>query len=56
LRRRGDLEAARRSFRNAHRICAAMPEDAELPWSGGERAGAFGRALAAELASGEKAS
>jgi len=50
LKRRGDLEAARRSFRSAWRTCAAMPADAQVPLGEGERAGIFRSAVASELA------
>jgi len=49
LKRRGDLEAARRSFRNAWRICAAMPAEAEVPLADGESAGILGGAAASEV-------
>lgn len=50
LKRRGDLDGARRSFRNAYRICAAMPPDARIPLAEGECAGTMARAVASELA------
>lgn len=50
LRRRGDLEGARRAYRNAHTLCASVPADEGLPLSGGEPAGRLARAARAEMA------
>ena len=50
LKRRGDAEGAARSFRNAHRICAALPPDAAVPLAEGEHAGTMARAVASEIA------
>ncbi len=49
LRRLGDLDGARRAYRNARDLCTARPADEPVPLSDGERAGqlaaAAGRAL-----------
>jgi chemotaxis protein methyltransferase CheR len=50
LKRRGDVDGARRSFRNAYRICAAMPPEAPIFLAEGELAGTMARAVASELA------
>ena len=39
LRRRGDPEGAKRAFRTAESLCAALPPEAPVPLSDGERAG-----------------
>lgn len=46
---RGDLEGARRSWRNARRLCAALPPDAALPFGDGECAGRLSEIASAQL-------
>jgi len=50
LKRRGESEASRRSFRNAYRICATLPPDASVPLTDGETVAMLGHAVASELA------
>ncbi len=49
MRRLGDVTAAQRSFRNARNLAAALPADAILPLSDGERAGNTVQAAEAQL-------
>jgi chemotaxis protein methyltransferase CheR len=49
-RRRADLAAARRGYRNARSLAAALPPDAVVPLTDGERAGRLAEAAAAQLA------
>jgi chemotaxis protein methyltransferase CheR len=53
LRRRGDIEGARRAFRNARDLLVAMPEDARVPLADGEVAGRMAAAARAELSAME---
>jgi chemotaxis protein methyltransferase CheR len=46
---RGDLEGARRSWRNARRLCASLPPDAALPLGDGECAGRLSEIASAQL-------
>jgi chemotaxis protein methyltransferase CheR len=46
----GDVEGARRAFRNAHDLCASLPDDRVVPLSGGETAGRLRSAAAARFA------
>ena len=55
LRRRGDSAGARRAYRNARELCAAMPADQAVPLAEGELAGRLAEAAAAELAVLEQA-
>jgi chemotaxis protein methyltransferase CheR len=50
LRRRGDRRGARRAYRNARELCAAMPPDQAVALGEGEQAGRLAEAAAAELA------
>jgi chemotaxis protein methyltransferase CheR len=50
LWRRGDLEGARRAYRNARDLCAARPAEELAPLAEGERAGRLAEAAAAQLA------
>jgi len=50
LRRRGDLEDARRAYRNARDLCAARPPDEVLPLTDGEPTGRLAEAADVELA------
>lgn len=49
LRRQGDLTGARRSYRNARDLCAALPAEAVLPLADGEAAGRLAEAASFEL-------
>lgn len=49
LRRLGDLEGARRSFRNAKVLCDARPADEVIRFSDGEHAGTLARAALSQL-------
>ncbi len=49
LRRLGDLDGARRSFRNARDLCADRPADEVVCHSDGEHAGALARAAQLQL-------
>lgn len=49
-RRRDDLEAARRGYRNARKLAAALPPDAIVPMTEGERAARMAEAAAVQLA------
>jgi chemotaxis protein methyltransferase CheR len=51
LRRLGDVEGARRSFRNARDLCAARPPQEIVCFSDGEQAGALARAAQLQLES-----
>jgi len=50
LRRRGDVEGARRAFRNSAELAGARPPDEPVPLGDGERAGRLAQAAAAEMA------
>lgn len=50
LRRRGARPGALRAFRNVRDLCAARPQDEEVPAGAGERVGALHSAAAAEMA------
>jgi chemotaxis protein methyltransferase CheR len=50
LRRRGDKAGARRAYRNARQLCAAMPADQVVLLGEGEQAGRLAEAAATELA------
>lgn len=50
LRRLGDVDGARRAYRNARDICAARPADEAVPLADGEQAGRLAEAAAAALA------
>jgi len=50
LRRRGDVEGARRAYRNASELARAHSPDAVLPLTDGESAGRLATAAASELA------
>jgi len=50
LTRCGNRTEARRAYRNAHSLCAALPGDAVVPLSDGERAGRLAEAAAAQMA------
>lgn len=49
LQRRGDLPRARRAYRNAQRLCEALPPDAPIFFSEGERAERLAGASAARI-------
>ncbi len=49
LRTRGDLDGARRSFRNARERACALPADAPLPLTDGQTAGHLAEAARAQL-------
>ncbi len=51
LRRLGDLEGARRSFRNVRDLCVARPADEVIRFSDGEHAGTLARAAQLQLES-----
>ncbi|WP_308198016.1 protein-glutamate O-methyltransferase CheR [Anaeromyxobacter oryzisoli] len=46
---RGDVEGARRAWRNVRRLCAAVPPDAPLPLGDGECAGRLSEIASAQL-------
>lgn len=50
LRRLGAIDEARRAFRNARALCAALPADAAVALAEGERAGRLAAAAEAQLA------
>jgi chemotaxis protein methyltransferase CheR len=50
LRRRGDHAGARRAYRNARELCAAMPAEQAVALGEGEPAGRLAEAAAVELA------
>jgi chemotaxis protein methyltransferase CheR len=50
LERRGDLNGARRAYRNVGALCRARPADEPAPLSDGEPAGRLGEAAAMQLA------
>ncbi len=50
LWRHGDVEGARRAYRNARDLCAARPADEIVPLSDGEQTGRLARAAVAQLA------
>jgi chemotaxis protein methyltransferase CheR len=50
LRRLGDADGARRSYRNARDLCAARPPDEAVPLGDGEQAGPLAEAASAALA------
>ncbi len=50
MRRQGDVEHARRGYRNARDLCAAFPADAVLPLTDGEPAARLAEAAEVELA------
>jgi chemotaxis protein methyltransferase CheR len=49
LARGGDLEGARRAWRNVRRICAAVPADSPLPLGDGQCAGRLSEIASAQL-------
>ena len=51
LRRLGDVEGARRSFRNARDLCAARPPEEVVCYSDGEQSGTLSRAAQLQLES-----
>jgi chemotaxis protein methyltransferase CheR len=55
LARLGDPEGARRAFRNARDLCAALPPDAAVPLADGELAGRLAASAATQLAALEDA-
>jgi chemotaxis protein methyltransferase CheR len=50
LQREGDLDGARRAYRNARDLCRARPAEEAVPLSDGERAGRLGEAAAVQIA------
>jgi chemotaxis protein methyltransferase CheR len=50
VRRQGDVEGARRAYRNARALCVALPPDAVLPLTDGEHANRLAEAADVELA------
>lgn len=48
--RNGDCDGARRSFRNAHKLCAARPPAEPVPLADGEPAGRLAEAVAVQIA------
>ena len=50
-RRAGDLELARRSYRNARQLLQGVPDDAQVALADGERAGTLRRAAEAAVRS-----
>jgi chemotaxis protein methyltransferase CheR len=50
LWRRGDVEGARRAYRNARDICTARPAEEPVPLAEGEPAGRLAEAATAQLA------